>query len=230
MPILVKSILAFSLFSIQTFADTTDCVRISEKKGSIQVQRFPSADGNTCYVSIRNHKNFDPRYRSYLFTSSGRFMIFNSFGAGSESRMTGAREFYLFPRKAKAPKYRWNDVDRRLIVSTTSDHEIYFDYEDAEVLAMSGATLRRSPNISPNNNGGVEIENFNGLLLDLGFKTGSSPSSFPDRTAQLLDLRNRTCRIKNKDIFKYGSGEPSLKYSDSELKIFVKKHCPLLEI
>lgn len=200
-----------------------------ERRGSIQVQQIASRNNTICYVSVRNFKATGLFYRDYMFTSDGELMVFNSLGPGSESETTGAREFFMFPRVSSIPTFEWNDENRRLIITTVNGNRASFDYEDAELVEMSGATIKRSAEIRPDNKGGVEILNYQGLLLDVGFKLGSAPSQNSRALSKLIDINGKTCQIQNDEIFKYSEDQDVyLRYSDQGLKTFLKKRCPQL--
>nr|BFD63045.1 hypothetical protein BdHM001_17260 [Bdellovibrio sp. HM001] len=205
------------------------CQDAVERRGSIQMQMIPSADGNNCFISVHNRKAQGLLYRDYLFTADGELMIFNSFGPGDESQTTGAREFFMFPRVQVTPTYEWNDETRRLIITTVNGNKAYFDYEDAELVGMSGATIRRATDIHPSNRGGIEILNYQGLLLDGGFKMGSAPTGNSRAYSTFTDRNGKTCRLQNYELFKYTSdGDVIFKHSDKGLQSLLKSRCPQL--
>ncbi len=209
--------------------DESICQDIVERRGSIQLQMIPARDGTVCYVSVHNRKAENLTYRDYLFTSDGELMVFNSLGFGDESQTAGAREFFMFPRLRKTPTYEWNDEARRLIVTTVNGNKASFDYEDAELVEMTGATVQRAPEIRPDNRGGVEIKNYQGLLLDAGFKLGSAPTGVSSAYSLFTDKQQKTCRVQNRELFKYTSdGDVIFRYSDAGLKSFLRNRCPQL--
>lgn len=193
------------------------------------MQVIPSADGDNCFISVHNRKAEGLLYRDYLFTADGELMIFNSFGPGDESQTTGAREFFMFPRVQIAPTYEWNDETRRLIITTVNGNKAYFDYEDAELVEMSGANIKRASSIVPGNRGGIEILNYQGLLLDGGFKMGSAPTGNSRANSTFTDRTGKTCKVQNYELFKYTSdGDVIFKHSDKGLQSLLKSRCPQL--
>ncbi|UXR63499.1 hypothetical protein EZJ49_10475 [Bdellovibrio bacteriovorus] len=207
---------------------TAVCQETVERRGSIQMQMIPASDGN-CFVSVHNRKAQGLLYRDYLFTADGELMIFNSFGPGDESQTTGAREFFMFPRVQSTPTYEWNDETRRLTVTTVNGNRASFDYEDAELVEMTGATIKRASSIVPGNRGGIEILNYQGLLLDGGFKMGSAPTGNSRANSIFTDRTGKTCKVQNYELFKYTSdGDVIFKHSDKGLQSLLKSRCPQL--
>lgn len=232
---MIKAIGIFFLLSIaclnppQAAVGGSTCPHIVESRGSVQVHMIQLREGTVCYVSVHNRKAEYQTYRDYLFTSDGELMIFNSLGYGPDSSATGAREFFMFPRVFENPSFEWNDQARRLIVTTVSGNKAYFDYEDAEIIEMTGARVERASEIRSDNNGGVEIKNYQGLLLDGGFKLGAAPTGVANAFSQLTDKRGKVCRLQNKELFKYpGDGDVIFKFSDAGLRTFLKGRCPQL--
>jgi hypothetical protein len=223
----------FSLFmALSSFAqaqDTQACPGVLERGGSIQMQMIQSSIG-VCYISVNNFKNTSMVYRSYLFASTGELLVFNSYGDGPISDFTGAREVFTFPRKYKTPTYNWNPESRRLEVTTVTGDTLQFDYETAELVAWSSAEVAVDSEVKKDNNAGLSIKNYKGLLFDSGFNVGDAPTSSPNRKATFTDETGKTCALKVGDIFKYtDSGNPFVKYTDKELAGFLKKKCPKLK-
>ncbi|HWU42198.1 MAG TPA: hypothetical protein VN132_02130 [Bdellovibrio sp.] len=231
----VGSLLAFALFSLSalsSFADETSfCPDRLERRESIQVQQMVSADKTICYISIHNFRTKNLVYRDYIFTSDGGLMVFNSFGEGPDSQSTGAREYYMFPRPNKNPTFTWQDESHTLQVIDATGGSYLFDYESEQLVGMSLGTSKVASDVSEKNNGGVEISKFKGILLDAGFTKGHAPSQISSGTSVLKDFAGRSCKVRNKDLFKYtADGDAIFKYSsDEEFKKFLKSKCPLLE-
>lgn len=205
------------------------CQETVQRRGSIQLQVIPSSDDSKCFLSIRNRKASGLLYRSYLFTSEGELLVFNSLGNGNEAESTGAREFFMFPRVQAAATYEWNDDTGRLTVTTVNGNKASFDYEDAELVEMTGAVIKRDSEIRPDNRGGVEITQYQGLILDAGFKLGSAPSGVSGAISTFTDRNGKTCKIRNYEVFKYtADGDVIFKFSDKGLQSFLKNRCPQL--
>jgi hypothetical protein len=207
--------------------DATTCPDKVERHGSIQLQQDLS-NNSVCFISVGNFKTEGGIYRNYLFTSDGEMMVFNSYGWGSDSDSTGAREFFFFPRSSKM-SYNWNETSRRLEITAVSGDQYYFDYEDAQLVGMSKGQVKLANEVNKTNKGGVEILNYQGLLMDGGFKVGSAPTSSQSRNSIFKDAAGASCTVKNTALFTYeNDGDVFFKYSDKELSVFLKKNCPKL--
>ncbi len=210
-------------------ADDTSCPDYVERRGSIQLQSLPSPDGLGCFVSVHNRKAENLTYRDYLFTEDGEFMVFVSLGPGDESKTTGAREFFFFPRRQKFPSYAFNDETHRLEVTSATGDVFYFDYEDAELTHMTNGRVQKSTEIVATNRGGIEIQDYQGLKLDSGFRLGGAPTVVRAGKASFTDSKGKSCNLKNQDLFKYTSdGDAIFKFSDQGLATLLKSKCPSL--
>lgn len=221
------SFLLSLLFTLQAWgSESGACPDILEKRGSIQLQQMVTNDG-ICFLSVGNFKSSGLVYRNYLFTSDGNLMVFNSFGWGDDSGSTGARDFYMFPRRLTKATYQWNDEARHLEVTDVTGGKLYFDYENAELVRMDKGQVTVDPKVHPNNKGGVEIRSYRGLLLDIGWAVGRSPTQNPSGWAVFRDQQGQSCRVQNREIFRYGSdGDVFFRYSDGALARYLAKTCP----
>ncbi len=225
--------LTFLLFlALKSWAGTdvsAVCPERIERQGSIQVHQQLTPKGS-CYVSVGNFKAKDGIYRSFLFTSDGSLMVFNSYGWGTDATSTGAREFYFFPRLNLVPEFAWNPELRKLQVMATSGAVFNFDYEDVRLSSVSNAQVKEIPEVRPDNQGGVDITQYVGLLLDGGFRLGKAPTSVSSAQSSFTDAYGVSCKVRNNTLFKYtSSGDVMFKYSDAELKTFLKKACSKLK-
>ncbi len=158
-------------------------------------------------------------------------MVFNSYGDGKPSEKTGARVFYFLPRETTPHgisengdlKIQTGSVDTVLIIDGTTSK--------LKSLARKNiaATLIESPEVNATNQGGVEIKDYHGLLIDTGFALGKDPKTDPNRKSLITDQNGKSCRIKNKDLFNYdNSDEAIFKRSDLEFKKYLSQVCPEL--
>lgn len=229
MRLFLPLLLASLAWSLNAKADGTTCPDQVEYRGSIQVQSMPSNDGMTCFVSVHNRKAENLTYRDYLFTEDGEFMVFVSLGPGDESKTTGAREFFFFPRRHQFPSYAFNDETRRLEVTSVTGDVFYFDYEDAELTHMTNGRVQRSADVVATNRGGIEILDYKGLKMDSGFRLGGAPTVIRTGKAAFTDGNAKTCNLQNKDLFTFTSdGDAIFKFSDLGLAKFLKAKCPSL--
>lgn len=214
-------------------ADPANCPDRVEVQDNTQIQLLWSPFTETCFLSLVPYDAYiDLLYRDYLFITDGLFMVFNSYGAGNdESTLTGAREFYMFPRPNPELSYRWIPDLKQLEVTHVTGDKFLFDTRKARLLSITRAQVTVADEVLPDNKGGVEISNFQGLLLDVGFKKGSAASGNPNGTAVMKDGVGNTCSVKNNEIFVYNStGDNAVKFTDKELNTFLKKRCPRLKL
>lgn len=216
-----------------TSAAEIDCPSFVERVDGTQIQQVWSRGSNSCFFSITPRDAYiDLIYRDYLLTSDGLLMVFNSYGEGDESRTTAAREFYTFPRinYEKGFSHTWDRNRDELIVTSVTGDRYVFEAKKAHLKSIERANVVVADYVEPKNRGGVEIYNFQGLLLDGGFSMGRAPTSAASATSVFTDRKGKTCKVTNKEVFKYVSGGDIIfKFDDPSLKNFLKRRCPGLE-
>ena len=211
-------------------ADATSCKDTVDRRANIQIQILFSEKSKNCFLTVTSLKKPTMVYRDYLFSSDGNFLVFNSLSEGEEVDSTAAREFYLFPRMNSAPTYQWNDGQRRLEVTPTNGDVFYFDYDTAQINGMGRGQVIVSAEIKKENRGGVEILNYQGLVLDAGFAVGHSPSAVSSGAALFQSSNGNQCNLLNRDLFKVsGTQDIIFKYSDHDLVPFLQGRCPQLQ-
>ncbi len=168
-------------------------------------------------------------YRSFLVTSDGILMVFNSYGEGNDSLFTGAREFYFFPRTSVPDGKVSGNI---LSVKAANPKAIfYFDTRTDKLVKMANGEIVEDPQVNANNNGGVEIKSFKGLMLDVGFALGHDPAMDRNRNVSFRDEAGQVCTLKATDVFRYPSGDVKFAFpTDAGLKIYLAKKCPHLKI
>lgn len=208
-----------------------DCSRQITHFDNTQVSRDFWNTSSTCLVSIHPRDVFETLvYRDYLITNKGLVMVFNSYGPGSTSQTTGAREFYFFPRPSKALEFSYEQGRNEVKVKFNERLSFVFDGKTAQVKGLSEGAVIVDTDVNKNNKGGVEIEFYNGLWLDVGFTMGHSPSEKPRATSTFTDENGQTCTLANEELFTYANGDVDFKYSDSDLKKYLNTTCPNLQI
>lgn len=219
--------------SLSQAAEPPECTDIVERSEGTQVQRIWTESSQSCSLSIHPMEAYyDMIYRDYSFSSDGLFQVFNSFGMGDDSSDTGAREFFMFPRPNKFVSHRWDYDNKRLIVTNITGDEFVFDTRKARLMSISRGVVKVANNVERTNKGGVEFENYPGVILDGGWAFGSSPTGRRNGSSIFTDSKGKKCTVKNSDIFKYtSSGDVIFKYaSDSSLKNFLTARCPALSL
>lgn len=210
-------------------AQTQDCSDILTREGEFQISRFEAEDG-TCFFSVDPAQAPpDMRYRSYLFTREGLFMVFNSYSPQMGPTDHGARVFYLFPR-GKTPFYVASS-NHFQVFTASPGIEIHFRKDKMQLAGMKGGVIHENLKVSPSNSGGVELSKMQTLYLDAGFQLGQDPIGDPTRTSTFVDFKGQKCAVQNKEIFTYNSdGDARIRFSDSKLKVWLSSRCPGLEM
>lgn len=207
---------------------SVECPNTFERFEGYSIQRLLTRNGDNCLIHVSPTEVWDMIYRSYVFTSEGEFLVFNSYGNGNQSQMTGARDYFIFPRKNTVPTYRWDHDKKELIVTMASDREVIFDYNIGQLKSISDADLQIAKDIHPNNKGGVEITLHSGILMDAGFKKGGTPIMNPKNSSSFIFNKKR-CSFPNSQLFKYTETQDAIfKYDDQWLIPFLQERCPNL--
>lgn len=205
------------------------CPETNETVGGFDLHSRRSPVSGQCNVWLGGERLADNgHYRSFAFSSQGKFQVFISLGRGRNS--TGSRNYFFFPRK-QDPSLEVKD--KKIIVRGSWGGEVHFSSESKKILKIDGALFIEDPVISPKNKGGIGIETFDGLMLDTGFAMGETAyyknpngiSTFQDRNATI-------CKITNSKIFDYSNNEnPVFKFkTDAELKEFLSQTCKQLDL
>ena len=224
-----------TLFYLQN-AVSADCIDLYQSKGQIQVQQFKSA-GTICFLSVSPKNAYvDLVYRSYVFSNQGSLLVFNSFGdGGNENELTGAKEFYFFPRLQQQQNFSWvtetelnNDF---LKIESNHQFNIKINAETGLISSVDQAVVQVTPEVRPDNQGGVRIWPKSGLIYELPFTKGRAPSSQRNIRGVFTDAKGFACAVKVGELFnKDSSGETYFKMNDYALKQFLKIKCPKLNV
>lgn len=181
----------------------------------------------TCFVTIAPRNQIDLIYRSYLITSKGQIMVFNSFGDGPINTDTGARVFHLFPYKGNL-SYNINGGDN-IDVQLTSGNTLTFSKSQGIPTSITNGYITIDPKISPYNQGGVSIESSTDLIVDSGFELGGTPIANSKGESIITDKNGETCLVMNDKIFDQKDGEVYLiPNSNPKLKRLLANYCKVL--
>lgn len=163
-------------------------------------------------------------YRDYALSTDGMFMIFNLYG---DQGNFGVRDFFMFPRTSNVVTYQWKEDSKELLINHVTGDVFTFDATQAKLKSISGATIAVADTVSRNNRGGVEIKNYNGLLLDTGFTMNQDPTESRD-TNSVIKKSSTSCSVKNKNLFQYMSdGDIIFRYkNDKDFFSYLKSACP----
>ncbi len=205
-----------------------NCEYFHQRFGTFHFQRHPGSDGS-CIVSADPFDITNFKYRGYLVSAEGIFMVFNSYSDQDDATATGARVFHFFPRK-NMPNTESIDQESHLKFAAPQI-ELILSQDQTKILRMTGATVKEDPKVQAGNKGGVEILNSETLYLDSGFALGHDITADGNKYSTFYDINRKTCALQNKELFVYtGDGDSSFRFSDAELKAFLKTKCPRLTV
>jgi len=210
--------------------DPASCPYFVERQEGTQIQQIWSEGSQSCFFSITPLNAYvDLIYRDHLLTSQGLFMVFNSYGPGSESEKTASREFYLFPRLTNQFSHKWDLGRKELEVVHITGDKFIFDSRKARLKSLTRAHVTVANDVDPSNRGGVEISNYQGLLLDGGFRVGNAPTSDAYGQSIIKDKIGNQCVVTNKEVFYYNASDDIIfRFSDKEFLKFLRQRCPKL--
>jgi hypothetical protein len=207
-------------------------------KGNLQIDMTSTSKGCT----LMAHPVSEPAaYRSVSLGYRGIVQIFNKYNVpgGTVSNSTGARTFFVFPRK-QIPSFMPPLADDKGVKLLTSSGDlILVDPNPSKWnLPLKFMTSSDDPSfqvtessvMSKKNSGGVDISltsEADLLLLDTGFAMGGASFTNPNRSSVFYDWRGNHCVVSNRAIFNFSDSDADLKWSnDQELFKHVKVLCP----
>lgn len=183
-----------------------------------------------CMIKVMADATDSMSNRSLLFTDAGLIQVFNNFHGrtSSNSDSTGARVYYLFPIRMKK---EISSVDESHI-SVTHPSGVRFDFDKDGKLSSPDLEVSVSKDINSANKSGIEIGNLrNGLVVDLGYRIGNTPTLNKNAIVTVTDKNKRKCDLENSEFNKIQKGEAELIYKTNKaLHGFLARRCPGLDI
>lgn len=219
-------VLCILMNSVSGFAYSTpeDCQYRLTQLDNLQFSNQYQKKYAECWFSVHPINAYvDLVYRDYLITSQGLLFVFNSFGHGSDSKTTGARNYYFFPRETFK-----GDIELaqdKVSIRVNSKLTLQFETKNLYLLNTENITFKNYRAINPKNAGGVEVLRYNGVYLDTGFMMGESPTSVPTLKSMFKNQFGQKCSVQNQLIFDYKDGEAILINEDALHRI-VANQCP----
>ncbi len=221
--LILKTIL-LALLSPYAIADICQRQAFHFDNLTVQTGQFSKGD---CFVSLSPRKTAGLIYRSYLITSTGQLMVFNSFGYGPIGSSTGARVFHTYPMQSPV-EVSFNE--REVFVTLVTGQMLTVDKVLGQPTHLSDGFIQIDSDIRPSNNGGVELTMDKSLLLDSGFRMGGTPLSRLGNVSVFSDFEGDRCQLKNSELFDVKAGEVYYLYdNDRALRSFLKNRCPQLD-
>lgn len=222
--------LGLLFLSLSAKAEFTNqkCSHVLTGSGEIQINRQWDTETGVCFVDIHPRNVVNMKYRDYYFDNRGNFMVFNVYGNGPDSEMTAARDFYIFPIINDYPDYSIEE-NGDVVVKMVSGHLFRISAKDFSIVSITPGTFTEKA-LSPNNNGGVEINLLTGYWVDGGFRKGGLRMSNPKLTSIVKTSKSSgSCKLLNKDFLDYTDEYNFVfKYEKEALTEFLKTKCPAL--
>lgn len=196
--------------------------------GDLHVYSYSLSD-EKCDISVTPAWNDHAlTYRDYNFSRDGSLMIFSSV-PGDEATSAGARTYFLFPRDEDLSVSISQAGGGEVRVRTPSGVVFTFSAVTDHITSISGASWSEDPQVSMQNQGGVEIRSIPGILLDTGWRMGGISYSDARRLSVFRDHTGAGCEVPNGDIFSYATSDPQVRYrTDASLWSFLAGQCPNL--
>lgn len=195
--------------------------------GEVQVNRQWDVTTGTCFIDIHPRNVVNYKYRDYYFDNHGHFMVFNSYGDGPDTAMTGARDYFLFPIVEDYPDFSVEE-NGDVVVKMVSGHRFRISGKDFSIVSITpGSFVEKT--LSPTNRGGVEINLEAGFWFDGGFKKGASPMANRQGISTINSSISpgRSCILANQDFLNYtNGGDYSFRFQKDQLVDFLKVKCP----
>jgi len=191
------------VFSLSANADFKSCKEGIGEFGNLGSMRYQIGyfkKQEKCFLSIGPNNRY-PKYRGYHFDSSGELMVFNSLGAGRPSTDTGARN-YQFPIVTTELKYKLDFEEEYILIQNTDGRVWTFDAKAAKLISISEMDFIEDPEVTRNNNGGLELTPKLGTIVDQGWRVGGPPNIVLSRSSVVKNDSGIECKVKNKKLFK----------------------------
>lgn len=210
--------------SLNTLANVCQFKAFHFENLTVQTGQFGKGD---CFVSLTPRQFSGLVYRSFLVTSAGQLMVFNSFGGGPINTDTGSRVFHTFPKRVPLALHLKN---KTVEVTLVTGQILFADKVLGKPVSLSEGRIDIDPVIKPGNKGGVELTMNSSLILDSGFRLGGTPLARLTQKSVFLDYEGDRCTVVNRELFDIKDGEIYHLYQTaSELKGFLSRRCSQLD-
>lgn len=191
----------------------------------LSAHRMPTPQGECLLEVTPETQGFN--YRSFSFSNSGLFQVFNSFEAQNGQPLSGARTYFLFPRTG-LPDFHFSEGDHRLTITLSDQSTLIFSTETTRAVDWDYA-FTEAHKVDRKNRGGFEITTSKSLILDTGWAFRKPAYTIKSGKSEFRDHQGNHCTLPNQDLFIYGGYDPKFRFAnDSDLRKFLTERCPLL--
>lgn len=243
-----KIILLFILFlSDGVFANNCksddqadiECCEFIKSMNHTKANRLQTFDKSVCTLSVYN-RDSDTSYRRFGFGSDGQVSIFMQPG-GNKQKINSSQSYLIFPF-GEYPTVKYN-ADEKLHVRTGSGQQWTFNTQNSLPIAIAGCDISVSSKFSLQESG-VKIQSCKKhLVIETPVEVGGEYIAYPDKSLTVRDPNQKSCQIKNSDLYDYKKGRRSYKdsrgryynikmkfKSNRELGQRLQKICPGLDV
>jgi hypothetical protein len=220
---LSKVIFSLAILSTSSYLFAKDCPTTSGKYGDgIQYQDA------FCRIFVTADKIDSTSNRNIIFTNEGLIQVFSNFPGTTNSNSTGARVYYLFPFRTDK---KINAIDASHL-SVTHPSGVQFEFDKNGRLSSPDLKMKVSKEINSKNKSGIEIESYpKGIVIDLGYRMGNTPTLNKNAVVTITDKNQKKCVLANSEINKIDKDNAELIYKTNEsLHKFLAKRCSQLDI
>ncbi|MFA6235951.1 MAG: hypothetical protein WC635_01385 [Bacteriovorax sp.] len=218
-----KSLTVLGLALTFNMANAKDCENSYGKYGgdimyqNIGCRFFISAD------SVDSNTN-----RNVTVTDEGMIQVFSNFPGTTNSNSTGARVYYIVPKRVEK-KITAIDENHLSLVHPTG---VELNFDKNGKISSPDLAINVSKEINSRNKSGVEIKSYSkGLVIDLGYRMGNSPTTNKNGIVTVTDKNSKKCSFSNSEFHNITKYDSSLKYKTNEsLHTFLSKKCPQLDL
>ena len=181
-----------------------------------------------CRIMVGADRKDSQSYRNLTFTDSGAIQVFSNFPGTTNSNSTGARVFYLFPKRTKKAISSSEESG----MSLTHSSGATFKFDKNGRVSSPDMAIKVANDINSQNKSGIEIESYSkGIVIDIGYRMGSTPLTKKDGVVTVTDKNKKKCTMINSDLHRFVGGEAELIYKNNDaLHGFLSKKCPGLDL
>lgn len=241
------SLLVVLVFSGHVFANNCksdeqaalECCEFIKSMNHTKTNRLQTFDKSVCTLSVY-HRDSDTSYRRFGFGSDGQVSIFMQPG-GNKQKTNSSQSYLIFPF-GEYPTAKYN-ADEKLHVRSGSGQQWTFNTQNSLPVAIDGCNISVSSKFSLQDSG-VKIKSCKQhLVIETPVDVGGEYIAYADKALTVSDPSQKTCQIKNSDLYEYKKDKGSykdprgryynikMKYkSNRELGMRLQKICPNLDV
>jgi hypothetical protein len=182
----------------------------------------------SCRLMVSSDRKDSSTYRNITFNNDGLIQVFSNFPGTTNSNSTGARVFYLFPKRSDHFMYSASSDG----LSFTHPSGASFVFDKSGRMNSKDLKMTVASEINSKNNSGIEMSKYSsGIIIDIGYKMGNSPTLNKNGAIYVTDKNGKKCSLKNTDIHRIKGSEVELIYkTNKDLHTFLSKSCPNLDL